>query len=434
LISRRSIERGAGTLVLAALFLVFAGFPEPRGIVDRPVTGTSEPALRSFDELVPRFLHKWSVPGASVALVKDGRLILARGYGWADEQRRHPVEPTSLFRIASVSKPITSAAILRLVEDGKLSLEDRAFDHVPAFRRFRTIVHDGRLDQITIRELLEHAGGWDRQKAFDPMFKSREIAASLGMPSPASAEAVVRYMLQKPLQFDPGTRYAYSNFGYAVLGRVIEEVTGQPYGEWVRTHVLAPAGVCCMALGHSLRGEQRPEEVEYASAPGAGLAPSVFPSGPRQVPWPYGGWSIEAMDSHGGWVASAIDLVRFVNALDGRGGVRPLLRAETVRVMTDRPPPPLWVGADHWYGLGWDVRPTPDGGRNWWHTGSLDGTSTLLVRASNGLTWAVLLNSRPRDAQSDAFTGELDSMIWKAVDGVRSWPTGDLFPRYTPKL
>src|SRR5260370_15365469 len=116
----------------------------------------------------------------------------------------------------------------------------------------------------------------------------------------------------------------------------------------------------------------------------------------------------------------------FITALEGRGGRPPILSPQSVRQMVARPPPPLWVGSDTWYGMGWQVRPA-GGDFNWWHQGSLDGTSTLMVRASNGLTWVALFNSRPKN--SDRFGGELDSAMWRAVGCPRPWPEDEPFPR-----
>ncbi|HXO20807.1 MAG TPA: serine hydrolase domain-containing protein [Thermoanaerobaculia bacterium] len=221
---------GAAILVVI-LPLAAGGAPgQPRERDGRqgasPRTGTEVPELASFDRIVPSLMAKWGVPGAAVAVVQEGRLILARGYGWADREARQPVQPDSLFRIASLSKSLTSAAILQLVEEGKLRLDDKAFDLLKDLRPRAGARVNPQLRQITLRNLLQHSGGWDSGKSFDPMFRSREIAGAMGVPTPAGPEAIVRYMLDQPLQFTPGTAYAYSNFGYCVLGRVIEKVTG----------------------------------------------------------------------------------------------------------------------------------------------------------------------------------------------------------------
>jgi CubicO group peptidase (beta-lactamase class C family) len=412
---------------LCGLLPLFAGGApksESRGDRGAPVTGKPAPELASFDRTVLGLMAKWKIPGGSVAVVKDGRLVLAHGYGWADRESHEPVAPGSLFRIASLSKSLTSAAILKLVEEGKLRLDDKAFEILGDLQPRPGATINPELRKITLRHLLQHSGGWDRDQSFDPMFQSREIAATLGVPPPASAEAIIRYMLEKPLQFSPGTKYAYSNFGYCVLGRVIEKVTGERYEDFVRSRILRPAGVTSMRLGRTRLADRAPGEVRYYGFPGMGLAPSVFPSGPARVPWPYGGFYIEAMDSHGGWIASATDLARFIAALDGQPHHPRILSPRSVEQMTARPLPPLWVGTDNWYGMGWSVR-TAEGGTNWWHTGALDGTTTLMVRAGIGVTWVVLFNSRPKDA--DGLAGELDSGMWQAEQQVRRWPAEDLF-------
>jgi CubicO group peptidase (beta-lactamase class C family) len=424
------IRNQSGRAVLLAAFAILVPLladSAPQGghrVREIPITGVPVPELASFDRIVSNLMAKWQIPGGSVAVVKDGRLILARGYGWADRENRTPVQPDSLFRIASLSKSLTAAAILKLAEEGRLRLDDKAFELLKDLKPRPGARLNPELGKITLRNLLQHSGGWDRDKSFDPMFQSREIAAAMGVAPPANAETIVRYMLEKPLQFAPGSRYVYSNFGYCVLGRIIEKTTGERYEDFVKTKILRPAGVTAMRLGCTRLQERVPNEVRYYGFPGIGQAQSVFPAGPAKVPWPYGGWSIEAMDSHGGWIASATDLARFIDAVDGRHHHPQVLRPESIRQMIARPAPPLWVGTDTWYGMGWSVRPA-DGDANWWHTGSLDGTTTLMVRAGNGLTWVVLLNLRPKN--SDGLSSELDNSMWQAVGQVKRWPNKDLF-------
>ena len=421
--------RTLAIILLIAAFLIplrlLATPAEPQA--GMPMTGPTEPAMASFDRIIPELMRKYQVPGGAVAVMKDGRLIMARGYGFGDREARQPIEPDSLFRIASLSKAITSATILRLVEEGRLTLDSRVFQILNNLRPAVGARVDRRIYEITIRNLLQHSGGWDRDKSFDPMFRSDEIAQTLGVPAPAKPDDIIRYMMGQPLQFTPGTKYAYSNFGYCILGRIIEKTTGQTYENYVRNNTLAPAGITCMRIGHTLPRERAPNEVRYYGYPGIGLAKSVFPGQQQEVPWPYGGWYIEAMDSHGGWIASAIDLLRFIDEVDGRGNHRQLLRKPTIETMVAHPAPPLWANSDNWYGMGWQVRPV-NPGENWWHTGSLDGTSTLMVRAYNGLAWVALFNSRPKN--SDGFAGELDSSMWKAVGEVTRWPEVNLFDRF----
>ena len=384
----------------------------------------------AFDREVEPFMKARKVPGGALAVVKDRRLVYARGYGWADREKRIPARPESLFRIASLSKPITAVAVLKLVEAGQLKLEDRAFDivnlpaHVSAGKK-----PDPKLKQITIRQLLQHTGGWDRDKSGDPMFLCQEIAQALGVDSPPGPRQIIQYMLGQPLDFDPGTRYAYSNFGYCVLGRVIEKLAGLTYEKHVQQQVLEPAGIKRMRIGASLEHNRRPDEVRYYMRRNQ-LTTSVFSGGFDELPWPYGGFFLEAMDAHGGWVASAIDLARFAAALDDTEH-SPLLKPDTFRIMDAPPAAPVSRGPDgsledYYYGCGWLIRPVgKEGKANYWHAGSLPGTYTLLVRRWDGLSWAVLFNQRTSDKKLP--DSAIDVALHRAADAVSEWPKEDLF-------
>lgn len=387
-----------------------------------PISGNAVPGMASVDQVISTLMTRWSIPGGAVAIVKDGRLVYARGFGYADAQAREPAAPDALFRIASLSKPVTAAAVLRLVEANRLSLDARAFALLGDLTPLPGASVDPRLASITVRHLLEHAGGWDREQSFDPMFRSTEIATATNTPAPASVNAIVRYMLGRPLDFDPGTRYAYSNFGYAVLGRLVERAAGTSYEGYVQSAVLAPAGIRRMRLGRSLLADRAPGEVRYYDRATLG---SVFAGG-GMVPAPYGGFNIEAMDAHGGWLASTIDLLRFATAVDRLPSRPDVLGAATIDTMTARPAPPLWDGSAYYYAKGWLVRPAEG---NWWHDGSLPGTASILVRTGTGLAWAGLFNAREM-APNSTFQSEIDGAMWQAVRGVTEWPAHDLFASF----
>ena len=386
----------------------------------------------AFDHEIEAFMSARNVPGGALAVVKDRRLVYARGYGWANRDTKIPVKPDSLFRIASVSKPITGVAVMKLVEQGKLDLDARAFALLnlqPAIQSFRD--PEPRLRDITIRQLLQHTGGWDRNKSFDPMFRPERIAAATNTTPPATPVNVIRYMLSQPLDFDPGERYAYSNFGYCVLGRLIEKVTGATYERFVQEKILASAGIKRMRIGASLDGKQAPDEVRYYTGANV-MTKNVFPGGPEEVPQPYGGFHLEAMDAHGGWIASAVDLARFAAALhDSQRS--PLLKAETFAATYAPPPAPVSRQSDgslesSYYGCGWMVRPKAAGKANYWHAGSLPGTNTLLVRRADGLSWAALFNLRSEN--KDRPDGAIDSALHQAADAVDKWPSHDLFSQF----
>jgi CubicO group peptidase (beta-lactamase class C family) len=405
-------------VLIGALSLALAACSGCQSSGDGDGTGGVTPA-ESFESVIPPLMSKWNIPGGAVALARNEAIVLTAAYGIADKNGSVAVTGGSLFRLASLSKPVTAAAILKLHEAGQLDLEAKVFDILNDVEPPPGATVDPRLADITVLDLLRHSGGWDRAVSFDPMFRSREIAAAMGVATPADAAAIVRYMKGQPLDFDPGTRYAYSNFGYCLLGRIIEKITGQGYEEYVKAAVLTPAGAAGMRLGLSLETGRAAGEVVYYDYAGAPLAPSVFDSGPATVPWPYGGFAIEPMDAHGGWLASAADLLRFILAVDGRAIKPDILQKATVDLMVARPPLAEYEGSATYYALGWQVRPT-GGDANWWHTGSLPGTSTIMVRTANNMGWVALFNSRP--ANADAFFIELDSAMWKAVNGITDWP------------
>ncbi|MFO0904400.1 MAG: serine hydrolase [Pirellulales bacterium] len=381
--------------------------------------------IPSLDAFFQSFMEQHRVPGCAVAVSRGDQLLYSRGFGWADVAQRTPVKADSRFRIASISKSITAVAVMKLVEQGKLKLDDRAYDWIqetPFIPEGKEV--EPRLKAITIRQLLLHRGGWDRDKSFDAMFESVRFAKMLGAPAPAGPRDVIRCMFTQPLDFDPGARYAYSNFGYCLLGRIIEQASGKPYDQYVQEEVLLPAGATSMQLGRTLEPLRAAKEVRYYDlARGA----SVFePEVGRQVAQPYGAWNLEAMDAHGGWIASAVDLVRFASALDRRSS-KQVLSPESLDLLV-APPTPTPELDGHGkpkkihYGLGWLVVPLDATGRlNSWHTGSLPGTSTILIRRYDGLNVAVLFNARV-SPYVDHLTQALDGApIHRALDEVR-WP------------
>jgi N-acyl-D-amino-acid deacylase len=405
-----------------------------------PMTGTANPDLAPFDKLMEDFLVDNQAPGAALAVSWHGKLVYARGFGWADVDRKEPVQPQSLFRIASITKPFTATAVMHLVETGKLKLDDHAFSLLPFTPKLLPgQEYESRLDAITILELLQHRGGWDRDKSkFDPMFHPVEIAKSAGMPPPANQEAIIDYMRGIPLDFDPGTRYAYSNFGYCVLGRVIEKVSGMGYEDYVKQTVLNPLGITDMKQGHTSLSKRARGEVMYYDRSGRKVMSLMPEDNGRQVTMPYGGFCLESMDSHGAWIASAPDLIRFLTAFDDVQHC-PLLNPRTAAAMFARPPGAAGMTAANtpapsYYGFGWEVRPVPatqGGGFNAWHNGLLTGCcSTLMVRRSDGTDWAVLFNCS-HAADGKALADKIDPLLHAAANAVKRWPTGNVIPMGT---
>ncbi len=402
------------------------------------VTGPPVPKLAAYDELMTGFMRQHKPPGAALAVTYHGRLVYARGFGHADLEKQQLVEPADLFRIASVSKPFTATAVMHLVEHGRLKLDDRVFPILklePHLERGARV--DPRLHDIRVHHCLQHTAGWDRDKSFDPMGAetAEQVSKALKVPLPIHPQQIIRYTMGKPLDFAPGTAYAYSNFGYCVLGRVIEAISGKPYHEYVFHQILAPLGIRHMRLGKNLLRHRAASEVKYYDGKKRTGRAISGPEIGKQVPLPYGVECIETMDANGGWIASAVDLVRFAVALDDPKKC-PVLNEESILSMLAPPPGAVGHGPQGkpkatYYGCGWDVRPVVGHPARFtkWHGGLLAGSSTLLVCRSDGINWAVLFNC-DADKGGKEFAGLIDPLLHSPADEIKDWPEIDLFPRF----
>jgi len=345
-----------------------------------PISGTPIPKLQVFDQAMVRFMKERNIKSATLAVMKDGRLLLAHGYGYSDPNQKTVTAPDTLMRIASVSKPITAAAVKQLIRQGKIRLDTKVFPLL-GITPLGGSIADSRLNEITVQHLLEHRGGWDRGVAFDPMFRSVQIANALGKSSPASCPDVISYMMSQPLQYAPGKVEAYSNFGYCILGRVIEKVTGQSYESYIQKSLLAPLGINDIAVGYTLPQKRHPKEVGWYIDEENGS--SVFDG--QTVPYPDGAFYLEAMDAHGGLISSSISLVKFGQA--------------------------YWISGE----------PRNAGeSAGWTFFGSLPGTWSMLHQRPDGLNIAVLFNQR-RDTNhpSGEEYGKIQDVMNTAADSLK---------------
>jgi CubicO group peptidase (beta-lactamase class C family) len=424
---RKFLHQAAGLAALATIRI--------RGArAAAPATGEADRRLRSFDKLLTSFVEAHHVPGAALAVTRNCKLIYARGFGFADEEKKQPVAPGALFRIASVSKSLTATAVLQLAEKGRFQITDRILQHIPFQPHLEAGAKpDARWQKITIRQLLHHTAGWDRDQSYDPIGIPWKIAKAMHRSPPVAPAEIVHYMMGQPLDFDPGARNAYSNLGYLILGRLIESITKQPYEAHVRDAVLAPLGITTMKLGRALAEHRVKDEVRYYDQKHC-TGPALYPPKIGQpVPLQYGAENFEGFEAHGGWIASAPDLVRFASAFD-RPASCPILSEHGIATMWERPLGRAGYDANGkpaevYYGCGWQVRPVGKSGRNTWHSGLIAGTSTLLVRRSDGLNWAVLFNT-DQDPKGQVLGDMIDPLIHGAADEVKSWPDGDQFGTY----
>lgn len=370
------------------------------------------------DHIFSSFLKRWDIAGASVAIVKEGKLVFARGYGKADREEGTDVQPFHLFRIASVSKLITAVAIMRLVEEGRITLDQKVFGEGAILNDSVYLnPRDTRAFDITVRHLLTHSGGWTRRWG-DHMFIPHAIADYMNVPLPPDTKTIVQFALSKKLHFSPGSYVSYSNLGYSILGLVIEEVTHQPYDKYVINNILNPIGIYDMQLGGNMPWQKADLEVRYYEPAGSESVRSIYDPD-EMVMRCYGGNDIEALGAAGSWIAAAPDLLKLVLAIDGDSARPDIISPEQVKLMTD----PGYGYAP----VGWKT--TLSNG-TWWRTGSFAGTSAMVKHQDDGFTWVVLLNSSTW--KSSKFPSEIDRTMRKVFSSMEQWPEQDLFELNLP--
>jgi CubicO group peptidase (beta-lactamase class C family) len=369
------------------------------------------------EKAVNSFMRKWSIAGASIAIAKDGKLVYARGFGYADTASGEITQPYHKFRIASISKLVTAIAAMKLVE-GKLSLNERVFgaDAIlddPYFSNPK----DKRVYGITVAHLLSHEGGWT-QRWGDQMFMPMLIADKMGVKPPADTRTIIRFALDKRLHFTPGTGKAYSNLGYSILGLVIEKVSGMPYEDYCRRAIFEPLGIYDMTLAKNLPSMKAPFEVTYYEPSDVVLKPSIYGTGEMVSP-AYGGNDIEALGGAGAWIATSPDLLRLLLAVDGFETRQDILSGESIKFMTDN--------KNNYAPVGWKTT-IYDG--TWWRTGSFPGSAGMMKRQPDGTSWVVLFNSSAWNGP-EIYT-YIGSMMYKMLAQVKHWPEEDLFSYSLP--
>lgn len=379
---------------------------------------TDARAFESAEKGIEWFMKNWSIKGASVAVAKEGKLLYARGFGYASLPDSLPVEPYHRFRVASVSKLITAVAIMKLQEEGRLTVTEKVFGP-GAILDDTLFAHpkDRRVFDITVGHLLAHEGGWS-QRYGDQMFMPEVISRTMDVPMPVDLKTIIRFALSKNLHFAPGTGQSYSNLGYSILGLVIEEASGMDYETYCRRKILEPLGIFDMSLGRNLPEDALPLEVSYYEVENAPLRPSVYGTG-EMVPASRGGNDIETLGAAGGWVATAPDLMRLLLAVDGFDEPKDILLPESIEFMTD-----VYNG---FAPVGWRAT-MPNG--TWWRTGSFSGTTAMLKRMPDGTAWVVLMNSSAWNGPE--LTSDVDQMMARFLQRINEWPETDLFSYSAP--
>ncbi len=383
--------------------------PQPAPLVNRVPAPVGQ-GMPVFDDIMNEALKARGIPGGALAIAKDGKLIVARGYGLANVQTREPVTLETLFCTATITRTITAAAVLCLVDQGKLSLDDAIYPLLGKPRPLGRPAIDPLVEKITVRQLLLHAGGWSTKYRSDVLRQTQKISKAATEKLPLSADTVLRYGLSQRLDFVPGTEIHYSNFGYFLAKMVVQRSARQPYETYVRQQVLRPMGI----------SEMRMEQLAPAYA---AREAHRYGSGGRELP---GGRESIAAPA-GNWLASVVDLARFLTAVSDTRG-KPFLSSAMRHQMLSSPPSPITPrrSGSH-IGLGWDSVTKDPRGIQFHKSGLVAGGRAYIEHRPDGIDWVLLLNSEGQAQDQPPAAGQIIDKIRQAIDATRVWPDRNFF-------
>ena len=344
---------------------------------------SAQPELHAMDSIMQRYLKRWEIHGAQLAISRHDSLLYARGFGYADKDRQIPMEPSYIMRMASVSKLVTATGIMKLRDMGKIRLSDKVFGPKGILNDtfYVNSIRDKRYFDITVEQLLRHKAGFTNY-AGDAIFSTRYIMQQNHLTTPPDHRTLLRIVLRRHLGYTPGTAQRYCNIGYTLLSLIIEKRTGMSYENFMQRHVLNPAGCYDFHIAGNYLKDRRKNETVYYMHSSSVPVPEFNNSG-RMVVRCYGENDITTALGAGAWVASAAELCRLVASIDGDRIVPDVISPQAVKLMTQEMP-------DHQFSLGWNFTPR---NRPWIRTGSLVGTSALVLRYPDGECWVFITNT-----------------------------------------
>lgn len=290
------------------------------------VSGRPVPELTDLDDMMTTFMDDNDITAGVLGVMQDSRIVYLRGFG--DDYDGNDLPENALMRVASLSKPLTAAAIRRMAADGELDLADNAFDlgqpggGILDYDPWPA-VGDNRFQNITISHLLNHQGGWDHDADNNGTFENPDwtyrevtVANAMGIASPPGRINTMRYVLGQPLQLNPGSGSAgatYANANYITLGLIAEQESGQSLISYIRQNILTPGmwmpGTEILA-GRTFRASQDPREPGYDDPT---MVTNVYDTEGAQVERPYGGWGHENRVGEGNIVLSAAAMLVFAD-------------------------------------------------------------------------------------------------------------------------
>lgn len=329
-----------------------------------PEPPQAQVSIAVIDNQIEEFMSKWKYPGATLAISKNGKLVYSEAYGFADVEANEAMTTDHRMRIASISKTFTGVAILRLVQAGKIGLDDKVFGEGGILGNdYGTSPFSTRVQKVTVRHLLHMTtGGWVLANDRDAIDSNPSL----------NNKAFFDWMLNNSLlKYEPGQRYWYINTNYFVAARIVEKVSGKSFFQYLKDDIADPLQINSLIMAKRSLSERHPNEVKYY-----GLD--------NLKGYEYG-FNIERRDGDGGMVISAKDLLKFVLAINGRPDRTQILEAPIFNeFVKGSGPNPL----NNTFGLG--ITTSPNGIS---FSGALPGTRTVFQTNNNtGLAVALLFN------------------------------------------
>jgi len=352
---------------------------------DVPITGVPVPALQAYDSLIVNYMQKYQLVGGALAIAHNGRLVYARGFGYSDVLAGKLVQPDTLFRVASVSKVITSRpyddnTALMAIGDNSTILA-----YVPG--QAPASIQDPRLATITFRECLDFTTGLSDAAYGD--IAAANASAQARYPPPAFV--LNQYTLAQPLLWDPGSNTQYSGIGYSLIGRAWEFMTGIGYEQLVREQMFAKRGLFRPRIGATRQEDLSPWETLHYPYPRNLTAKSDYDIDPQPVSVPYSK-DEENVDAQGGWTMSAID-VAFIDA---------------AKIATTYDAPPQNWSFAYW--------------------GGWQGIHALMLNTWEGYSFGAVFNTTPNRDIDPA--DDLGTTLIQTGSNISNWPTGDQMPAF----
>ncbi|RYY59042.1 MAG: class A beta-lactamase-related serine hydrolase [Chitinophagaceae bacterium] len=396
--SRKAFIMFKNIVPIAAIVLLLASCKKD----SNPTPDPQDPAqqdITALDSKMSQWMTSNGMPGMSLAISKNGKLVYSKAYGVGDKETAAHVTTGSEFRVASVSKLITSVAVMKLVQDAKLTMDQKVFGTGGILgTTYGTQPYRQYVTDITLSHLLHHTeGGWGQ--ANDPAFFDKNLDAT----------ALINYTLNNvALTKAPGTSFDYSNFGYILLEKIIEKASGKSYASYVNDEIWQKVGASQSAIAATSLSGRTANEVKYYGQ-----------GGDANFVYDYIGFNRAAGAM--GWRSTPADLLRFVNAVDSSDTRPDILSLPTIKTMVTTTPASTGFGGMQ-FGCGWVIE---NGEWFWW--GSLPGTFAILYRNANGMCIAATSNSRKQPTPENSLYSFISVINYAAFDASIPWQDIDQF-------